>query len=260
MPRQQIRDLSVHYEDIGSGAPILFLHSSYNRGILAFACQMQAFSDQYRCLIPDLRGHGRTRSASLEWSTPQMANDMAAFLTSMGIASAHLVGYSLGGGVALHMAAMYPGRVRSITTIGCGGVADPSGADDYEPEALESSGQTAFIERMKTLHAEAHGGDWRQYLRESARDWRRYPDLSDEQWRRLTMPMLLIAGENDSFAPEDRLLRIRDRCPQAEILIVPGGSHRPHTVAEQPMLVNQRILSFIAKTADRELLAFPLRL
>lgn len=47
----------------------------------------------------------------------------------LGIGKTHLIGYSLSGGVALHLAAKYPEMVRSITTIGCGGIADPTGAD-----------------------------------------------------------------------------------------------------------------------------------
>lgn len=246
MPRCQVNDCSIYYEDIGIGDPILFLHSSYSRGIVAFSGQIQPFFSSYRCLLPDYRGHGRTRSDKKDWDTPTIAEDMAGFLGELGIAKAHLIGYSLGGGVALHLAARHPELVRSIITIGCGGIADPRGADEYEPEALLRNKQTVTIEKIKALHAEAHGGDWQHHMRQSARDWRLYPQLNDADWQKLTMPMFLIGGETDEYAAEDRLLAMRERCPQAQVWVVPGCGHRPHMPTDKAKEVNERMLAFLA--------------
>lgn len=245
MPYQQVGDCSIFYEDFGIGDPVLFLHSSYSRGIIAFGGQTQPFSGVYRCLMPDFRGHGRTRCESKDWDTPMIAEDMAGFLRALNIEKAHLIGYSLGGGVALHLAARYPELVRSIITIGCGGVADPTGADEYEPEALIRDNQTEFIERMKVQNADAHGGDWQHYLRQSARDWRLYPHLSDTDWLKLSMPLFCIAGENDPFTTPQRLLDMQRRCPQAQLWVVPGCSHRPHMPTENVKEVNIRMLEFL---------------
>ncbi len=245
MPYQNVASCSIFYEDIGIGDPVLFLHSGYSRGILAFGGQIQPFSNQYRCLFPDFRGHGRSRGGSERWSTPQIAEDMAFFLKCMGIKGAHLIGYSLGGGVALHLAAKHPEMVRSMITIGTGGVADPSGADDYEPEALLTHGKTELIRRMEVLHAEANDGDWQRFMRLSALDWRLYPCLSDVDWERIAMPMLLIGGENDSFASPQHLREMQAKCPHAEIWSVPGTGHRPHMPMEQVRVVNERMLTFL---------------
>ena len=248
MPRCQVGDCSIFYEDIGIGDPVLFLHSGYSRGIIAFSGQIQPFFHTYRCLLPDYRGHGRTRSIGKDWDTPTIAEDMAGFLQALGIDKVHLIGYSLGGGVALHLAARYPERVRSIITIGCGGVADSEGADEYEPEALLRNNQTEIIERIKALHAEAHGGDWQHHMRQSTRDWRLYPRLEEADWLRLTMPMLLIGGETDGFASEERLLTMQHRCPQAQVWVVPGYGHRPHMPTDNVKDVNARMLAFLAST------------
>lgn len=248
MPVTQLGDLALYYEELGTGDPVLFLHSGYSRGILAFGGQIQPFSHPYRCLFPDFRGHGRTRCpAPVVWDSPVLARDMLAFLDALDIGRAHLLGYSLGGSVALHMAAMQPGRVRSLITIGCGGVADPTGADDWEPEALEAAGSTEVIARMVALHGEANGGDWRQFMRVSAADWRAYPALTDADWARLTMPLLLIGGERDAFALPARLEAMRARCPQAQTWVVPGAGHRPHMPMEQVQDVNARMLAFLAE-------------
>ncbi len=213
MPYIKVRDCDIFYEDFGTGDPVLFLHSAYSRGIIAFCGQIQPFFHTYRCLMPDFRGHGRTRSVNKNWDTPTIAEDMACFLQALEIEKVHVIGYSLGGGVALHLASSYPWMVKSLIIIGCKGVADPAGADDYEPEALIRNRQYDFIQRMKVQNMDAHEGDWQHFLRQSAQDWRKYPDLSDDDWSRLKMPMFCIAGEHDPFVSEQDLINIQKRCP-----------------------------------------------
>lgn len=80
MPYVQLNNLEMYYEQIGVGDPVLFLHSGFSRGILAFASQILDFQNKYKCYFPDFRGHGRTRSQNLEWSTPQHSEDIITFM------------------------------------------------------------------------------------------------------------------------------------------------------------------------------------
>ena len=59
MPYAQVQDLKLYYEEFGVGEPILFLHSHFSRGLLAFSSQILPFQGKYRCIFPDFRGHGR---------------------------------------------------------------------------------------------------------------------------------------------------------------------------------------------------------
>lgn len=76
MPYIKINDLDVFYEEFGRGESLLFLHSHFSRGLLAFSAQIQPFSGKYRCLYPDFRGHGRTKCDSLAWNSRMIADDM----------------------------------------------------------------------------------------------------------------------------------------------------------------------------------------
>lgn len=101
MPYIQLEDLQLFYEDIGEGEPVLFLHSGYSRGILAFSGQLQPFyAAGYRCFYPDFRGHGRSFCKNLNWDSSCIAEDMIRFMDSLDVKKVHLVGYSTGGGVA----------------------------------------------------------------------------------------------------------------------------------------------------------------
>lgn len=247
MPYCNARDCNVFYEDIGIGETILFLHSGYSRGIIAFSGQIQPFCNKYRLLLPDFRGHGRTTAENKDWDTAVIADDMAAFIRNMGLHQVHLIGYSLGGGVALHLASKYPELVKSMITIGCGGVPDGTGSEAYEPEELLRRNETDFIERIRVRNWEATGGDWRHHMEQSVRDWRMYPCLSEEDFEKLKMPIFFIAGELDAYATKERLLNLQRKVENSEVWIVPECGHRPHMPTEKVKEVNERIGSFLDK-------------
>jgi pimeloyl-ACP methyl ester carboxylesterase len=88
----QVKDLEMFYEKMGVGDPVIFLHSGYSRGILAFASQILDFQNKYTCYFPDFRGHGRTKCESLEWNSPQIADDLLEYMNRLSVKKAHLIG------------------------------------------------------------------------------------------------------------------------------------------------------------------------
>ena len=108
MPYAKLNDLNLYYEEFGRGETVLFLHSHFSRGLLAFSGQIIPFSGKYRCLFPDFRGHGRTLCDDLTWNSRMVADDMAMFLDKLGVHQAHIIGYSCGAYVGCYMAAKYP--------------------------------------------------------------------------------------------------------------------------------------------------------
>lgn len=249
MPYAQVNDVNIYYEEFGRGETVLFLHSHFSRGLLAFSGQIIPFSGKYRCLFPDFRGHGRTKCEDLTWSSPKIADDMAAFLDKLGIEKAHLIGYSCGACVGCYMAAKYPQKVKSLVTIGGAAFPRPAGAKDFLPENLLKNNSLDFIEDMKARHAEAHRGDWQTYLRNTVADWQQQPSLTEEEWKNITCPAFFINGENDPFGTCEEL---QAKVPSAKIYKVLGGSHHPHFVGEQIDDINKMILEFISRSFSYE--------
>jgi pimeloyl-ACP methyl ester carboxylesterase len=103
---------------------------------------------------------------------------------------------------------------------------------------------------MKERHEEAHQGNWQEFMRQSANDWRRYPDLSEAQLSSIGCPVLIIAGEHDTYAAADKIIQLVSLIKGSQCLIVPGAGHRPHMGREQPVLVNDTILEFLAKNSN----------
>lgn len=243
MPYAALNGLNVFYEEFGRGETVLFLHSHFSRGLLAFSGQILPFAGKYRCLYPDFRGHGRTTSDDLSWNSRMLADDMALFLDTLKINQAHIIGYSCGAYVGCYMAANYPQKVKSLVTIGGAAYPRPEGAADFLPENLLKNGNQDFIEDMKNRHYEAHRGDWQTYLQNTVADWQQQPNLTDAEWKRITCPAFFINGEHDPFGTCEEL---QEKVPSAKIYKVAGGGHRPHFVGEQIDDINARILDFLS--------------
>lgn len=243
MPYTSLKDVNIYYEEFGKGETILFLHSHFSRGLLAFSGQILPFSRHYRCIYPDFRGHGRTTAENLQWDSRIIADDMARFLDAMGIARAHLIGYSCGAYVGCYMASKYPEKVKSLVTIGGAAYPRPDGADDYLPENLLRKNDTDFIEDMRLRHLDAHRGDWQTYLKMTVADWKNHPSLSDDEWRNIRCPAFFINGEKDTLGT---CTELHEKVPASRIYEVRGGGHRPHFIGEQIEEINAKVLEFLS--------------
>lgn len=242
MPYIKINDLNMFYEEFGKGETVLFLHSHFSRGLLAFSGQILPFAGHYSCLYPDFRGHGRTMCDNLDWNSRMIADDMANFLDALEIKSAHLIGYSCGAYVGCYMAAKYLEKVKSFITIGGGAYPRVDGAENFLPENLISSSETDFIEDMKFRHHEAHKGDWKTYLKKTIIDWKSHPSLTEEEWARIKCPTFFINGENDPFGT---CAELQEKVPNAKVYEVKYVGHHPHFVGEQIEEINAMMLEFL---------------
>ncbi len=106
-------DLDIHYITAGDGEPVVCVHGNWgsSRWFTPLLARLPA---GLRAYAIDLRGRGDTRGPDHDYSLPALAQDLRAFLDAMGLASAHLVGHSLGAGVILQLALDAPQYVRSL--------------------------------------------------------------------------------------------------------------------------------------------------
>ncbi len=170
-----------------------------------------------------------------------IADDMAGFMDALGISSAHLFGYSCGAYVGCYLASKYPGKVKSLVTVGGGAYPRAEDADSFLPESLLEKEDTGFIEDMKVRHYDAHRGDWQAYLRTTVADWKMHPSLTDEEWAAIQCPAFFINGENDPFGT---CAELKEKVPHAKVYEVKGQGHRPHFVGERARELNPMILDF----------------
>ena len=114
MPRVEVDGLTINYDIQGEGEPLLLIpYLSADHACYAF--QLPAYTEHFTCIAIDLPGSGESDKPAGPYSTEGYADQVAAFLGTIGIEQAHVAGVSLGAAVGMHLAARHPGRVRSLS-------------------------------------------------------------------------------------------------------------------------------------------------
>src|ERR1044071_5025345 len=107
MPYVTINELDLYYEEHGDGEPLVLLHGGIHAGEM-FGAILPALSSGRRVITVDLQGHGHTADVDRPLSAELMADDIAALIEHLGLDNADVMGYSLGGKVALRTAIQHP--------------------------------------------------------------------------------------------------------------------------------------------------------
>lgn len=122
--------VDIYYESRGQGEPLVFVPATGFSGEVWKPFQVPALSKSLNVIIHDPRGCGRSSRVAAACTIDQMACDVVALLDRLGLGSAHILGHSMGGRIALAMALNFPGRVKSLILAASGsGPAARSGPD-----------------------------------------------------------------------------------------------------------------------------------
>lgn len=141
----EVKGLNLYYETYGSGEPLILLHGGVG-AIEMFGDVLPLLAAGRQVIAVDLQAHGRTADIDRPLSYEAMADDIAALIKTLGLEQADVMGYSLGGGVALRTAVQHPDVVRKLVL-----VSTAFKQDGWYPEIL--AGQAAMnadvAEQMK---------------------------------------------------------------------------------------------------------------
>jgi len=116
MPIEKLKDIEIYYEITGEGENLLFIHG-LGSSTRDWEKQVPVFSEKYQVISIDLRGHGKTDKPKGPYNMQMFAEDIAELLKKLGIKSTHILGISLGGGIAFQFAVDYPELVKSLIIV-----------------------------------------------------------------------------------------------------------------------------------------------
>jgi pimeloyl-ACP methyl ester carboxylesterase len=230
-----VNDLEMYYEIHGEGPPLILLHGAYMT-IDLMGPLLPGLAESRRVIAVEQQGHGRTADIDRPMSYEQMADDTAALARDLGLESADVVGYSMGGAAALQMAIRHPDVVRRLV------VMSASFRYDGMPEIAR--------EMFPTITPEMFAGSpIEQAYKQIAPNPDDFPRLvekmtaldstpfawPEEDIRAIAAPTLIVLGDSDGVTLEHAVEFFKLRgggvmgdlagLPESQLAVLPGTSH-----------------------------------
>jgi pimeloyl-ACP methyl ester carboxylesterase len=246
-----VNGINLYYETHGTGRPLMLLHGGLGSGEM-FGPVLPLLAEHHQVIAPDLQGHGRTADIDRPLDIRLMADDIAALIDHLGLDKPDVVGYSLGGGVALQLAVKYPAKVRRLVVVSANIRRDAIPAEMLAQQGQVSAAAVDFMKDtpMYQLYQRVapRPEDFPMLLTKIGESMSKDFDFTEEV-RGLKVPTLIVAGDAD-MAPPSHYIEVfklldgglRDGGWMGEgrpkgghaLAILPGLTH--YNIANSPLL------------------------
>jgi len=227
----------LHYEDIGQGEALIALHGLLGTAKIDLGNTINWLSKDYHIYGPSLRGYGESTPKPRDFPLDfyhRDAKDVLAFMDALGIQSAHLLGHSDGGEVALVAAGLQPERFKSVAVIGA--VGNFSAA--LRPRVQSLFPATWITEAQKQLHgipdADAFILQWVNAMKHTIDSG---GDVSLSLAPNITCPLLIMLGDKDTLNPAEYALKFVEHTPNGRLEMFQCG----HVVQDEQWDAFQRV-------------------
>ncbi len=238
-----VNGLKMYYEIHGEGEPIVMLHGAFMT-ITGWPEWIEEISKTRKVIAVEMQGHGRTRDIERDMSYENLADDVAALLDHLKIPRADVLGYSMGGGVAMQCAIRHPEKVRRVVVI-----SSVFRHDGWVKEAVEALPQIT-AEAFKGSPPEAEykrlsptPDDFPKFVKRVVAAQPNY-DFGADKMKATEAPMFFIHGDADGV----RLDHI------AEMYRLKGGElhgdMQPHPASRLAILPNTTHVSLMAHVKE----------
>jgi pimeloyl-ACP methyl ester carboxylesterase len=237
MATLELHGVRLHYDIEGDGRPVLFVHSATSSGNHEWRALVDALSDRYRCVLPDLRGHGRSDDVAGTLGLDQVLDDLRVLLDHEDIVRPHVVGFSFGAEVALELEVRDPGTVASLILVSPS-TGHPTGVPRTERTVV------GWPRSLRDLHTAKHGPEqWRTILETLSADAATRVQIPDSLLSAIGCPMLLVVGSEDQRIRVAQARHLAELNGRARLLVVAGAGHAAH--AAQPQLFTDAVTGFL---------------
>ena len=243
----EVNGINLYYETHGTGRPLILLHGGLGSGEM-FEPVLPMLAERHQVILVDLQGHGRTADIDRPIDIRLMAGDIAALIDHLRLGTPDVVGYSLGGGVALQTAAQYPAKVRRLVIVSAN-----VRPDAIYPEMRAQQGQVnaAALEFMKDTpmyqlyqRVAPRPEDFPRLLTKIGESMSKDFDFTEDV-RGLKMPTLVVAGDADMAPPSHyaEVFKLLDGGVRDGGWMGEGRSKGGHALAILPRLTHYSIVN-----------------
>jgi pimeloyl-ACP methyl ester carboxylesterase len=206
-----INGIDLHYEDVGTGRTILFLHGN-SQDISMFSDAVEYFMDDCRCITVDSRGHGSSGRGKEQLTIPLLADDIVKFIEAMDLNDLILIGFSDGGNIALEVASVSE-RIKDMVIVGA----------NLHPKGLTTSTRL-LVGLVRAICLPFSFIPSLGCIRRRYRLISHQPPITDEKLSGITARTLVIAGTKD-MVRTSHTEEICRKIPSASLRLFEGRGH-----------------------------------
>ena len=223
-------DIALYYQEKGDKEPFILLHGNGENGSY-FKHQIEYFSDRYRVIALDTRGHGKSPRGIKPFTIEQFSCDLYDFMANLEISNAVILGFSDGANIAMRFAIKYPNKVKAL--ILNGGNLNPKGVKRTTQIPIEIGYKIARRFASKSAEAKRNAEMLGLMVNE--------PNIDLNELSKITAPTLVICGSNDMIK-ESHTKEIAENIPNAKLSIMKGN----HFIANKRYVTfNKEIENFL---------------
>jgi len=272
MPIARVNGVELHYEESGTGFPLVWSHE-FGGDHRSWEPQVRHFARRYRVITYNHRGYppSEVPKDPAAYSQDILVEDLRQLLRALGVEQAHVGGLSMGANVALNFALAHPAMTRSLIVAACG-----SGTSDRErflaqqgalADALERDGMAALVRSFESrgtrrAFAAKDPRGWAEFVRHVTEHdaqacahlirgvQMRRPTIAELEPRLRTIqaPTLVMIGDQDEPCVEPALIMQRS-IPGAGLVVLPMSGHTINI--EEPLVFNLHVETFLAAVEQR---------
>ena len=270
MPYADSNGVRLYYEEAGKGTPIVFVHE-FAADLRSWEPQIRHFSRRYRCIAFNARGYppSDVPKGKSAYSQRIAADDIANVMRYAGLASAHIIGCSMGGFATVHFGLIYPRMAKSLTVVGVGSGSDPDKSDQFYRDNAEMASRFIKLGAPQAVKPYQVGPARVQLQNKDPRGFREFCQQFAEhsalgsantlrgvqmkrptiyslksKLRALKVPLHVISGDEDNNCIDPSLF-IKRVCPSACLTIFPATGHAVNL--EEVDLFNRIVGEFLAQ-------------
>ena len=214
-----VNGIKIWYATFGHGAPVILLHGGLANANY-WGKQVSALEANYRVIVMDSRGHGRSTRDTRPFGYDLMASDVVGLMDRLKIPRAAIVGWSDGAIIGLDIAIHRPHRLTGLFAFAAN--SNPSGVKDVNKSPVFS----AFIVRASKEYASLSPTprEYQSFLAQITKMWDTQP-FFDSALPGIKVPIVIADADHDEAIKRENTLFMADRIPNAELLLLPGVSH-----------------------------------
>jgi pimeloyl-ACP methyl ester carboxylesterase len=239
-----VNNINIWYATFGEGEPVVLLHGGLANANY-WGGQVRALQKQYRVIVMDSRGHGRSTRNQEPYGYDRMAADVLGLMDHLKIPKAAIIGWSDGAIIGLDIAMHRPDRIAKLFAFAAN--SDPSGVADIAHSPVFN----AYIARAEKEYDQLSPtkGQYKAFLAQITKMWETQPNWTAADLQKIAVPTWIVDADHDEAIKRSNTEFMAANIPGAGLLLQPEVSH--FSFLQDPVQFNKDVLHFLQHVKGR---------